>query len=107
MNHGLNPTVVVKSNVIILQDIIHQWAKATPVEPVLGHSEDTGLKRVALASFMLKFILVVLTSSGIVVKTTKRIFNTDITWIVYTYHKAPLKQAWNQLEDCLYWWQAR
>ena len=24
MNHGLNPTVVVKSNVIILQDIIHQ-----------------------------------------------------------------------------------
>ena len=41
MVHGSNPTVVVKSNVIILWVIIHQSQnpKATPVELVVGHSE--------------------------------------------------------------------
>ena len=45
-----------------------QSPKATPVEPALGQLEDTRVKGVALASFMLKFILVV--------RTTKINFNT-------------------------------
>ena len=70
MDHSSNPTVVVKSNLIILQVIIHWWAGV--LRPLLlgqcwGTQSNTGVKGVALASFMLKLILVV--------RTTKINFN--------------------------------